>query len=48
MAEKTLFFKIYLFILLLLVFWLWWVFIAARGLSLGATSGGGSLWAVGF
>ena len=39
------FFKIYLFI----YFWLHWVFVAARGLSLVAASGGySSLWCAGF
>ena len=36
------FFKINLFIYLFLNFWLWWVFVSVRGLSLVAASGGHS------
>ena len=43
------FFKINLFILLFVYFWLRWVFVAMCGLSLVAASGGySSLWCVGF
>ena len=37
------FYKIYLFIYLFIYLWLCWVFVAARGLSLVAASGGNSL-----
>ena len=47
MYPQILFFLKNLFILF--YFWLRWVFIAARGLSLVAASGGySSLWCVGF
>ena len=41
--ECLVFFLIH-FIYLFIYFWLWWVFVAARGLSLVAASGGYSSW----
>ena len=46
---KFYFYFIYLFILFVYYFWLRWVFVAARGLSPVAASGGySSLWCAGF
>ena len=49
-STKVIFFLIYIKLFILFIyFWLRWVFIAARGLSLVAPSGGySSLWCVGF
>ena len=49
LSSETFFLSFNTFIYLFIYFWLRWVFVAARGLSLVAVSGGySSLWCVGF